>query len=98
MNAVTEAIRHEDENPGHITTGEGDHYYCLGCVWTTDDLDAALARKTEPCRATTMVGPHEFICVLDAHGDERTDQFDSRGMPARWRRHFFKRRWLHGTR
>jgi hypothetical protein len=49
------------------------------------------------CRVTQMVAGHEFICLLPVHDDgKKKDQWDSRGRPARWRRHLMVRRYPHG--
>ena len=93
------AIEHEHDNPRHITVGDDlGGYYCLQCPWHPDgDVEKVLSRMADPCRVTTMVGPHEFICVLPAHDDgKKADQFDRHGRPARWRRHHFKRRYPYG--
>ena len=57
-------------------------------------LTARIDRGLEICRVTTTVAGKEFICLLPVHDDgKKADQNDSRGRPARWRKHHFVRRY-----
>lgn len=59
--------------------------------------------KPELCRATTMLGPHEFICIRKVHapevkpGDKVRAAFDVRGKPANWAKHHYVRRYPIGN-
>lgn len=55
-----------------------------------DQENPRLEMIAEPCLVTHMVGQTEMVCILPAHDDgKKTDQFNSDGRPARWRRHWF---------
>jgi hypothetical protein len=55
------------------------------------------------CNAIEYINGEEFICVREKHGKEhdkngkKKPDYNSRGQASKWRRHYFRRRYPHGT-
>jgi hypothetical protein len=91
------AHQHEDSHPGHTVIGDDRGFVCMDCVWTSSGEDKRLGVVNQ-CRATKMVGPHEWICLNPAHDSppkpghgQRSEQWAVGYSPRSLRHHFVRR-------